>query len=110
MSLRSKTFLALVAAALALPATSFAYWVPDNSEQGGSEVLNIATTKSRTQVIEELERAQADPSWAARQGEEIGSWPRTDPAPSMSRAAVRQALASMTAEEKATIQSIYTGP
>lgn len=54
MSLRTKTLAALLTAVIAIPATSFAYWIPDNSEQGGTEVVDWSNMKSRAQVLEEL--------------------------------------------------------
>ncbi len=109
MSVRTKTLTALLVAAFAIPATSFAYWIPDNSEQGGTEVVDWSNMKSRAQVLEELEQAKADPSWATRQGEETGTWSVAGAKQTKSRAQVRQELESMSAEEKAYIQSFYTG-
>src|SRR3546814_18789375 len=100
MSLRSKTLFALLAAALAVPATSFAYWIPDNSEQGGTEVQDWSNMKSRVQVRQELEQAKADPTWATRQGEATCSWPQLSAEPKKSRAQVKQALLAKTDEEK----------
>ncbi len=109
MSLRSKTLFALLAAAIAVPATSFAYWIPNNGEQGGTEVQDWSNMKSRTQVLQELEQAKGDPTWATRQGEETGSWPQINAEPMKSRAQVQQELRALTAEEKVYIQSFYTG-
>lgn len=109
MSLRTKTLAALLTAVIAVPATSFAYWIPDNSEQGGTEVVDWSNMKSRAQVLEELEQAKADPSWATRQGEETGTWSMAGAEQTKSRAEVRQELESMSAKEKAYIQSLYTG-
>ncbi|MCQ9617322.1 DUF4148 domain-containing protein [Paenalcaligenes niemegkensis] len=109
MSLRTKTLAALLTAVIAVPATSFAYWIPDNSEQGGTEVVDWSNMKSRAQVLEELEQAKADPSWATRQGEETGTWSMAGTEQTKSRAEVRQELESMSAKEKAYIESFYTG-
>lgn len=109
MSLRTKTLAALLTAVIAIPATSFAYWIPDNSEQGGTEVVDWSNMKSRAQVLQELEQAKADPSWATRQGEETGTWSMAGAESTKSRAEVRQELESMSAKEKAYIQSLYTG-
>jgi hypothetical protein len=109
MSLRTKALTALLVAAFAVPATSFAYWIPDNTEQGGTEVVDWSNMKTRAQVIEELERAKVDPSWATRQGEETGTWSVAGAEQTKTRAQVRQELASMSTEEKAYIQSFYTG-
>ncbi|MFW7342355.1 DUF4148 domain-containing protein [Pollutimonas sp. H1-120] len=109
MSLRTKTLTALLVAAFAVPATSFARWIPDNSEQGGTEVVDASNTKSRAQVIQELEQAKMEPSWASRQGEETGTLPIAGAEQTKTRAQVRQELASMSAEEKAYLQGFYTG-
>lgn len=109
MSFRSKTFFALLAAALAVSATSFAYWIPDNSEQGGAEVQDWSNMKSRAQVLQELEQAKADPTWSTRQGEATDFWPQIDAESMKSRAQIQQELKALTVEEKAYIQSFYTG-
>ncbi|TEA79771.1 DUF4148 domain-containing protein [Allopusillimonas ginsengisoli] len=109
MSVRFKMLIATFALAATAPVTSFAYWVPDNTEQGGTEVYDWSNMKSRTQVLQELEEAKADPTWESRQGEATGSWPQDQAASTKTRAQVRQELASMTDEEKAYIESFYTG-
>jgi len=109
MSIRAKTLLASVALAAAVPAASFAYWVPDNTEQGGTEVYDWSNMKTRAQVLEELEAAKADPTWDTRQGEATGLWPHDIAAPKKTRQQVIKELRSMTAEEKAYIESFYTG-
>ncbi|MFT0548609.1 DUF4148 domain-containing protein [Allopusillimonas ginsengisoli] len=105
MSVRSKLFFAILAVAAAAPATSFAYWVPDNSEQGGTEVYDWSNMKSRAEVLQELEQAKADPTWATRQGEATGSWPQINAAPAKTRAQVINELESLTPAEKAYIDS-----
>lgn len=109
MSIRSKTLAALIVAAFVVPATSFAYWIPNNSEQGGTEVQDWSNMKSRAQVLQELEQAKADPTWATRQGEATGSWPQAQAESTKSRAEVQQELKAQSAEEKAYSQSFYTG-
>lgn len=109
MSLRSKTCLALLTIAISAPLTSFARWIPDNTEQGGTEVYDWSHAKTRAQVLEELEQAKADPTWATRQGEETGVWPVLSPEPQKTREEVVMALKNMSAAEKAYIQSFYTG-
>lgn len=109
MSLRANIFIAIAAFTVTVPATSLAYWVPDNTEQGGTEVYDWTNTKSRALVLEELEAAKADPTWNTRQGEATGAWPQGISTPGKTRAQVIQELKSMTAEEKAYIESFYTG-
>ncbi len=109
MSVRSKMFVAILALAAAVPATSFAYWVPDNTEQGGTEVYDWSNMKSRAQVLEELAEAKADPTWDTRQGEATGLWPQDRAASHKTRAQVIEELESMTPQEKAYIESFYTG-
>ncbi|MFT0548600.1 hypothetical protein ACMHYO_19980 [Allopusillimonas ginsengisoli] len=105
MSVRSKLFFAILAVAAAAPATSFAYWVPDNSEQGGTEVYDCPNMKSCAQVLQELEQARADPTWDTRQGEATGLWPQENAAAEKTRAEVKEELDSLTAADKAHIDS-----
>ena len=109
MSLRTKYLAALLTTAFAIPATSFAYWIPSNSEQGGTEVIAQSNPKSRTQVLQELAQAKADPSWSTRQGEETGTRLALSTEQAKSRAEVQQELKSMSVQEIAYLQSFYTG-
>ncbi|MDN5872300.1 MAG: hypothetical protein L0H73_16500 [Nitrococcus sp.] len=61
--------------------------------------------KSRAQVLQELEQAKADPTWNTREGEATGSWPHVNAAPAKTRAQVIHELESLTAAEKAYIDS-----
>lgn len=81
MSARSKVLFAILAIAAAAPATSFAYWFPNNTEQGGVEKYDSSGMKTRAQVLKELKEAMADPTWDTRQGEATGEWPKIDAAP-----------------------------
>ncbi|WP_167670948.1 DUF4148 domain-containing protein [Allopusillimonas ginsengisoli] len=109
MSVRSKTLFALFALAVAAPVTSFAQWVPDNTEQGGTEVYDWPSVKTRAQVLEELEQAKADPAWATRQGEATGRLPQEATESQLTRAQVKQELETQTAKEVAYLESLYTG-
>lgn len=109
MSLRSKTLFTLLAVAIAVPATSFASWIPNNSEQGGTEVQDSSSMKSRAQVLQELEQAKAGPNWAARQGEATAAWRTPHAESTKSRAQVQQESRTLASDEKAYIRSFYTG-
>lgn len=92
MSIRSKTLFTTLALAAAVPAISFAYWIPNNTEQGGVEIYDRSNAKSRAQVLEELENAKADPTWATRQSEATGLWPQPTTMPEKTRAQVLREL------------------
>ncbi|MEO6959886.1 MAG: DUF4148 domain-containing protein [Burkholderiaceae bacterium] len=109
MSIRTTTLLALLATALIIPVSSFAQWVPDNGELGGHDVVNTTSMKTHAQVLQELQQAKADPSWASRQGEETGSWADTSIQPEKTRAQVTQELQSVSPKQHAYQQSFYTG-
>lgn len=109
MSIRSTTLMALFATALVIPATSFAYWVPNGSEQGGYDVPDTTHMKTRAQVLHELQQAKADPTWATHQGELTGVWPDKNATPEKTRAQVQQALKSETPAEHAYLQNLYMG-
>lgn len=109
MSIRSTTLMALVATALVIPVTSFAYWVPNGSEQGGYDVAGTTHMKTRAQVLQELQQAKADPTWTTHQGELTGVWPDKNATPAKTRAQVEQELKNETPMQHAYLQRLYMG-
>lgn len=109
MTLRTKTIMTLLAAALAIPATGFAAWVTDNTEQGGYEVYDSTNNKTRAQVLQELQEVKQSSHWGTHQGEATGTWSEPSTESAKTRAAVQQELRDMTLEEKAYAQKFYTG-
>ncbi|HEY9459505.1 MAG TPA: DUF4148 domain-containing protein [Paralcaligenes sp.] len=109
MSLRTTTLMVLFTTALAIPVSSFAQWIPDNSELCSHNVTNTTSMKTHAQVLQELQQAKADPSWATRQGQETGSWPDKNAQPDKTREQVEHALNSVTPAQRAYQQSFYAG-
>ncbi|PLC52929.1 hypothetical protein CR155_16130 [Pollutimonas nitritireducens] len=92
MNLRTKTIMTLLAAALTIPATGFAAWIPDGTEQGGYEVYDSTNNKTRAQVLQELQEAKQSSHWSMHQGEATGSWSEPTAEPAKTRVVVQQDL------------------
>lgn len=94
---------------VSVDAKVLAAWIPDNTEQGGYEVYDSTNSKTRAQVLQELQEARQSKFWSTQQGEATGSWSKPTNRTGKTRAAVQQELRDLTLEEKASLRDLYAG-
>ncbi|QDF99350.1 DUF4148 domain-containing protein [Azoarcus sp. DD4] len=106
--IRTATLVPLLAAVLAAPTAALAgsLWHPANNEAGFTFHPDHSTsTKTRAEVLKELEKAKADGSYDYLQrGLPV---PARDTGPGKTREEVINELVNMTPEERARMDELY---